>query len=199
MNVLLRTNGKQDSPSCWKNTQHCSVLSNELKRLREQVYAVHNKTISMYIRNIFGCFLIIVGQSCHTPTNLQAERGKILLLQEQQRRAHLEKNVDLLLSDRSRDFIEINRGIINTPTRVESITRFKTYFDSVEFIKWDDLSPPVISFSGDATMATAAVNKLVITKKIKDGRLDTAYFAWLAVYKKNHGKWELHQIVSTNK
>lgn len=122
-----------------------------------------------------------------------------MLLHNQQRQAHFEKNAELLLAGGSEDFIEVNRGMVRKPTHEESVKRLQSYFDAVEFVKWDDVSPPVFSFSDDGTMATTIVDKLVILKvKDKDNRLDTTHYAWLAVYKKHNGQWQLHRIGSTN-
>lgn len=111
----------------------------------------------------------------------------------------MEKNVSLLLGDSTAEYIEVNRGNIKRPTYSESAKRFQAYFDAVEFIKWDDVAAPIISFSDDGTMATTVVDKIVITRPITENRLDTTYYAWLAVYKKVNGKWSLHRMGSTNR
>ena len=143
---------------------------------------------------------MIVNQSCTHAPELESEKEAIMALHNEQRKAHMEKDVSLLIKNGPADFIEVNRGLIKSPSRQESIQRFQTYFDAVDFVKWDDVSPPVISFSDDGTMATTVVDKLVITKqKSEGGRLDTTHFAWLAVYKKNNGQWEMHRMASTNR
>lgn len=154
----------------------------------------------MKLINYFIIGLIILGQSCIQYPDYDAEKKAIMLLHNEQKRAHIEKNVSLLLKDKHTDYIEVNRGLIRKPTNAESRKRFQSYFNEVDFIKWDDVSPPIISFSDDATIATTIVEKLVITKsKIEDNRIDTAQFAWLAVYKKINGQWQLHIMASTNK
>ena len=96
--------------------------------------------------------------------------------------------------------MEVNRGLIKKPSYSNSRKRFQSYFDAVDFIKWDDVSPPIFSFSDDGTMATSIVDKLVINKNKQEGnRLDTTHYAWLAVYKKINGKWRMHRMGSTNK
>lgn len=143
---------------------------------------------------------LITQQSCYNRPDFEAEKKAIMILHDQQRKAHIQKNVALLFGDSLTDFIEVNRGTIRKPTREESMKRFQSYFDAVDFVKWDDVSPPVFSFSDDATMATTVVDKLVITKlKSGNGRLDTTHFAWLSVYKKYNGQWQLHRIGSTNR
>lgn len=150
--------------------------------------------------HIYIIALLSVGQSCKDRVDLEAEKKEILLLHNEQRKAHMEKNVSLLLGDSLTDYMEVNRGLIKKPSYSESRKRFQSYFDAVDFIKWDDVSPPVFSFSDDGTMATSVVDKLVITKNKQEGnRLDTSQYAWLAVYKKINGKWRLHRMGSTNR
>ncbi|MFT3910976.1 MAG: nuclear transport factor 2 family protein [Ferruginibacter sp.] len=149
-------------------------------------------------------FLILVSflAACHSSNNavdIEAEKKAILAIHEDQRKAHIGKDISLLLRDSSTDYIEVNRGLIKKPTYAENYKRFKSYFDEVDFVKWDDASPPVISFSDDATMATSVVDKLVITRhRAGNNQLDTTHYAWLAVFKKINGKWQLHRMGSTN-
>ena len=150
--------------------------------------------ILLFLITLLGCL------SENIPPDLEAEKEALMVLHNNQRKAHMEKNVELLLGDHYDDFVEVNRGFVRKPTREESTKRLQSYFDAVDFIKWDDVSPPVFSFSDDGTMATSIVDKIVILKlKEEDNRLDTTYFAWLAVYKKDNGKWHLHRIGSTNR
>lgn len=145
-------------------------------------------------------FLLMILVACRPAPDLQAERDALLAIHEQQRKAHLEKNAALLLADSSNDYMEINRGFIKRPNRTESLQRFQSYFNSVDFIKWDDVTAPVFSFSDDATMATAVVDKFVVLRrKDEPSRLDTSYYAWLAVYRKRNGKWQMERMASTNR
>jgi hypothetical protein len=79
---------------------------------------------------------------------------------------------------------------------------FTNYFNSVEFIKWDDKKAPVIRFSKDASIAYVAVEKLVILKGLnQSGKAvtDTTEWAWISIYKKEKNVWQLDAIASTNK
>ena len=144
--------------------------------------------------------LLLLSQACQHKPDLEAEKKAILALHETQRSAHMKKDVALLLGDSLTDYIEINRGVIKRPTYAESARRFQSYFDAVDFVQWDDVNPPVISVSEDGSMATSVVDKIVITRsKTEEQRLDTTYFAWLAVFKKTNGKWQLHRMCSTQR
>lgn len=155
----------------------------------------------MWNRFLFILFAVTgLLASCKSTPDFEVERAAIMSVHNLQQMAHLEKNPSMLLGNHSKDFIEVNRGKITQPSYNESLGKFSAYFDAVEFIKWEDITPPIISFSDDASMATTVVNKIVITRSISDSmQLDTSYYAWMAVYTKQIGKWELHRMASTNK
>jgi len=90
---------------------------------------------------------------CDIKTDISNDYKQLVQLQRQQREAHINKNADLLVSMFSKDFISIDSGSINRPTREESRNRFQAYFDNVEFIAWDNIEDPVIRISSDGTMA----------------------------------------------
>lgn len=149
---------------------------------------------------LLSLLLIYTLQACHPVPDLDAEKKAILAIHHDQQKAHLEKNVALLLGDSSADYIEVNRGLVKKPSYTENFKKFTAYFESVDFVAWEDVSPPIISISDDGTMATSVVEKLVVTQaKSEDRKLDTTHFAWLAVFKKINGKWQLHRMGSTNK
>lgn len=144
--------------------------------------------------------LCFAAPSCSSLVDQEAEKEAIMVLHNEQRQAHMEKNVSLLFKDSLTDYIEVTRGLIKMPSNTDLKKRFQSYFDAVDFVKWDDVTPPVFSFSDDGTMATTVVDKLVITKdKLNNDRLDTTHYAWLAVYQKTGGKWRLHRMGSTNR
>lgn len=66
------------------------------------------------------------------------------------------------MSEYSDDVVSVNRGIVSRPTKEETKKRFQSYFDRVEFVKWDDIAPPEIRFSNDGSLAYAIVQKLVV-------------------------------------
>lgn len=149
---------------------------------------------------LLSLLLVYTFQACHPVPDMDAEKKAIIAIHNDQQKAHLEKNVALLLGDSSADYIEVNRGLVKKPSYTENFKKFTAYFESVDFVAWEDVSPPIISISDDGTMATSVVEKLVVTRaKSADHKLDTTHFAWLAVFKKINGKWQLHRMGSTNK
>jgi hypothetical protein len=76
------------------------------------------------------------------------------------------------------------------------IKRFQSYFDSVTFIEWDDIKPPIVKISDDLTLAYMLVSKRV-RLKTKDDQEQTTIFAWTSTFRKIKGKWMMTSIAST--
>lgn len=134
--------------------------------------------------------------------NLELERQQILKLHNAQRDYHFNKDSIAFANQLSHDFISINKGKISSPKQSETITRYNGYFSSVEFLKWDDVTEPIIKFSDDGTMAYTIVDKIVtLTYKDENGNTvkDETHFAWTAIYKKYGDNWKIDCVTSTNK
>ena len=142
--------------------------------------------------------------SCNSKPNIDFEKAtqEILELHNRQRDFHFQKMAPEFANLLSENHISVNRGAVNTPTIEENTTRFQNYFDSVEFVKWDDIKPPVIRFSDDGSMAYTVVEKEVVVKyKNEESQeiLETTIFAWVAIYKKYGSEWKIDCVASTNK
>ena len=145
--------------------------------------------------------LVFVYACCPTP-DLAKERQEILELLQQEQRAHLEKNVDLFMSEFADGMIAVNRGSVVARSEAENRERIGKYFSSVDFVKWDDVQEPVISLSADGTMAYAIVQKeVILAQKDSTGKVvnDTTHFAWVSIYRKQSGNWKVECNVSTNR
>jgi hypothetical protein len=141
---------------------------------------------------MFACFVSCAEQKTQT-NNLQAVKD--ILIRE--RTAHLTKNVSMIIGDDT--VINVNKGIVNYGTPESGRQRFTKYFSSVDFVKWDDVAPPIFIFSGDSTLAVVHVQKQVILKEPGGIETDTTDFAWTAVYQKINKKWGMVSVTSTNK
>ncbi|MGZ5191020.1 MAG: nuclear transport factor 2 family protein [Flavisolibacter sp.] len=146
--------------------------------------------------------LIISVISCSPRRNPDQEKTSILDLLEREREAHFEKNAQLFMSVFSDSMISVNRGEVSQINKEQTRKRIEGYFNQVEFIKWDDTVPPKISFSNDASLAYALVQKKVIVRLQDDTKkvsFDTTDFAWVSIYRKSGNEWKLECNISTNK
>ena len=134
--------------------------------------------------------------------DLEFEKQQILKLHNAQRDYHFDKDSTAFANQLSDNFISVNRGKISKPKQDETISRYHGYFSSVEFLKWDDVSDPIIKFSDDGSMAYTIVDKIVaVSRKDKDGNITEGktHFAWTAIYKKYGETWKIDCVTSTNK
>lgn len=130
------------------------------------------------------------------------EKNKILKLHNAQRDYHFNKDSIAFANQFSDNFISVNKGLISSPEKEETISRYNGYFSSVEFIKWDDVTEPIIRFSDDGTMAYTIVDKFVsLTYKDINGNTieGKTHFAWTAIYKKHGEQWKVDCVTSTEK
>jgi hypothetical protein len=134
------------------------------------------------------------------PPKISAER-ELLEAHKQARAAHFARDAKLLVAGFADDFSEVRNGNIRKPTRDESLTRFQRYLSQSTFLEWEDISPPVIKVSDDATMAYSLVHKKVrLLSPDENGKQveETEVFAWMATYRKLKGEWKLTAMASTN-
>lgn len=149
-------------------------------------------------------FLAIIIVSCSNAgeTGIAKEEKTIRALLQQERKAHFDRNVDLFVSEFADSMVSVNKGKVSTLSPEENKKRIKPYFESVNFIKWDDVAEPVIRFSDDGKMAYAIVQKeVIVTYPDSTGRpfMDTTHYAWVSIYRKQQGEWKVEANISTNK
>lgn len=151
---------------------------------------------------LISCCLLAWSCTQQATFNEEDEKAKILKLHELQREYHVKKMAKEFVSLLSENHMSVNRGMISTATAEENITRFQQYFDAVEFEKWDDITPPIVKFSDDFSLAYTIVHKdVTVTYLNKDQQKmrETTEFAWLAIYKRYPEGWKIDCVASTNK
>ncbi len=151
---------------------------------------------------LYFCVLVFFTFSCHQKADLLKDEREIREMLQMERKAHFEKNVDLFVSEFADSMISVNKGIVRTLSIEQNKTRITPYFNSVEFIKWDDVQPPLIRFSEDGSLAYAVVQKQVILSYPDSlGKLyiDTSNYAWVSIYRKQKSGWKIESNISTNK
>jgi hypothetical protein len=134
--------------------------------------------------------------------NKEQATKEILQLHNLQRDYHFKKDSVAFAGQLSDDFISVNKGVISTPSREETIARYNSYFSAVEFVRWDDVSEPIIRFSEDGTIAYTLVDKLVevrYTDEAGEPVQGKTHFAWTAIYKKYGNEWKIDCVTSTEK
>ena len=134
--------------------------------------------------------------ACQKP-DLKAEKEALLQINEEQREAHMTNDARLLVASMADSLITVDGGNIYVNSREAVFERFKNYFQSVTYFKWDDLQAPIIHLSPAGDHATISVRKEVVAESTQAPR-DTTIFAWTSAYRKVAGSWKMYSISSTD-
>ncbi|HKP70701.1 MAG TPA: SUMF1/EgtB/PvdO family nonheme iron enzyme, partial [Pyrinomonadaceae bacterium] len=142
-----------------------------------------------------------VGFRCAMTSPVQSEDVNELLRGHYvARAAHFNHDAKLIYADFADDFVSIDAGQVKMPDRDAGMKRMQAYFDASTFLEWDDITPPIIRISDDATMAYVVNHKKVrLLAKDKNGKMqeEVEVFAWVSMYRKVGGRWKLTAVAST--
>jgi ketosteroid isomerase-like protein len=148
-------------------------------------------------------FWTVLGQAQKLSTlEMEAERAEILRLHQQQRAVHFEKNAAVFAEMLADPHLSVGKGSVRKISREAARQRFGGYFQSVDFIRWDDAAAPILKISDDGSMAYTVVEKDVQIRYANpngDSLEEKTRFAWLAVYEKLGGQWLITCNISTNR
>ncbi|HKN66896.1 MAG TPA: nuclear transport factor 2 family protein [Gemmatimonadaceae bacterium] len=138
-----------------------------------------------------------------TASDEAADRAALLRLHAEQRTAHLEHRADLLVAGQADTLWNVSGGRISANPRERARASFQAYFDASTFAAWDDVTPPRIRISADGRMAYVIVDKRVhVTITPSRGGapvVQRVHYAWLSVYEKIDGRWQMTAIASTER
>lgn len=132
--------------------------------------------------------------------DLEQERAALRAIHAQDRRAHFETDVDLLLAAQGEEFISVANGAITRATRAETAAQFTEYFAGATYQEWDDLEPPILDIAEDASRAWMIVRTRVRrTQTLPDGTVRARAFVYAGImtYAKQDGHWVRTANVST--
>lgn len=138
--------------------------------------------------------------TCTSPkTDHSSELQALADLQKQEQAAHLQEEPAVLVNMLNDTLTEVKNGVVSYHTKDEMTTRFVTYFDTVEFIKWEDIQPPVYKLSEDGTEANVSIRKH-IEVSIENGgasNREITDMAWTELWKKKNGRWKMYMVTTT--
>jgi hypothetical protein len=132
--------------------------------------------------------------------DLEKEKAELLRIHQEEREAHFKTDVDLLLAHQAEDFVSVNNGKITSEKKQQSREFFQKYFTNAKYFEWDDMEPPIIRISKDATMAWVIVRVKVrrTQKDISGKETETKFiYAGIMTYEKQNNKWMAIANVST--
>ena len=145
-------------------------------------------------------FFFAIFLTCVNCFALSEEEAELLKMHEQDRRAHFETDVELLLGSSPEVFITVSRGKINRVTKSQEREMFTAYFQNATYYEWDDLEPPIVRVSKDGTMGWI-ISRVKVRRVQKDsgGKQQEQKFVYAGImtYEKLLGKWIRSANVST--
>lgn len=132
---------------------------------------------------------------------MKKELSALAELQNQEQRAHLEEQPALLVNMLNDTLTQVKNGVVSYYTKDQMTERFISYFESVEFLKWEDTAPPVYTISEDGSMAHILIQKQVIVDIQQDttGTRETTNFAWTEMWRKKEGRWKMYSVTTTDR
>jgi len=132
--------------------------------------------------------------------DLEREKAELLKVHRADREAHFRTDVAMLLERNQDEFIYVGEGKIYRTKKSDGRKQFEEYFRDAKYSEWDDLEPPIISVSKDASMAWMIVRiRVKRTQKDTSGveRESKFIYAGIMTYEKRGGKWMRVANVST--
>lgn len=140
-------------------------------------------------------------ENSETGVDLELEKAALLKIHAQDRQAHFDTDVDLLLSHSGHEFISVSNGEVHRSTPAEERAFFEGYFKGATYYEWDDLEPPIIRISADASMAwmivRTQVRRVTRLEGAEEARETRFVYAGIMTYEKNAGNWVRVANVST--
>jgi hypothetical protein len=121
-----------------------------------------------------------------------ADRAALMQIHADDRRAHFERNVDLLMSHAADELISVRDGKISRRKLEEDRAFFTKYFEGATYAVWDDLEPPILRISEDGTLAwmIVRVNVRRTQQKAGEPKAERAFvYAGITTYEKKNGRW----------
>jgi hypothetical protein len=124
---------------------------------------------------------------------LDRDKAAILRLYEVTRQGHLEGNASKLLAQYAQRWDDLRDGTVVVRTINEEFRRMTDLLTDLRFLAWDDVTPPRIEDSPDATMAwlLGEIRARAIQTQPDGSERKIAYrCAWLQVFSQRDGQWE---------
>jgi hypothetical protein len=132
--------------------------------------------------------------------NVGREVEELLRVHESDRRAHFETNARRLMEHAPDEFISVSNGRVRRTTRAEDLKFFEEYFKNARYYEWDDLEPPIVRVSHDASMGWMIVRTRVRRVETQNGgetKERKFVYAGVMLYEKRGGMWVRVANVST--
>jgi hypothetical protein len=120
------------------------------------------------------------------------DRDVLLAIHADQRRAHFDRDPELLFHNAAEQWTYVRDGHVDRLTRAELIERFRGNFDGIEYREWDDVEPPIIDVSTDGTLAVMIEHvRIRLSRTTDDGSTEElqGIYAGATIYRRSVDGW----------
>jgi len=132
--------------------------------------------------------------------DIERERRVLLEMHAKSREAHFATDVEAAISDLAEEQIIVRDGVVRRMTKGDMRQNMTGYFAGATFHEWDDVEPPIVKVSDDASIAWMITNtKVRLTRAGGDGNESEAAFVYAGIltFEKRGGRWVRTTNVST--
>ena len=131
---------------------------------------------------------------------IEQARQELLAIHANDRKAHFAADATALAAHQADSFIYVGNGAIQRIPREAMRQDFERYFKNATYYEWDDLEPPIVQVSQDASLGWMITRTRVRrTQQDETGALHEREFiyAGIMIYEKHDKQWVRTANVST--
>ncbi len=131
---------------------------------------------------------------------IEKAKQELLAIHANHRKFHFDTDAQALIADQAESYIYVRDGAIYRTSRDASLEQFERYFENATYYEWDDLEPPIVQVSQDASLAwmiTRTKVRRTQTDESGEQRESEFVYAGVMMYEKRDGEWIYTANVST--
>lgn len=120
------------------------------------------------------------------------DRDVLLAIHADQRRAHFERDPELLFRNAAEQWMYVRGGRVERLTHAELVERFRVNFNRTRYLEWEDVEPPITDISEDGTLAVMVEHvNIRISRTAEDGSSEKlqGVYAGATVYRRDAEGW----------
>jgi len=132
--------------------------------------------------------------------NIEREVQALLEMHAESRSAHFATDVEAAIANLTEEQVIVRDGAVRRMSKDDVRQTMTGYFAGATFHEWDDIEPPIVKVSGDASIAWMITNtKVRLTKTGEDGsEFEMAFvYAGILTFERRDGRWVRTTNVST--
>lgn len=131
---------------------------------------------------------------------VEKAKRELLAIHASHRKAHFDTDAQALIANQAESYIYVRDGAIHRTSRDASLQQFEGYFENATYYEWDDLEPPIVQVSQDASLAwmiTRTRVRRTQTDESGEQRDSEFVYAGVMMYERRDGQWIYTANVST--